>query len=191
MTALEKRNYSQEEYLMLEESSLERHEYFQGEIFAMARGSPSHDLIGGNLRTELNVALRSRPCRVHGGDMKLKVEATGLMTYADVSVICEESRFEKTSSGVVLLNPQVIFEVLSKSTAGYDRGEKFAQYRQMPSLLEYVLISQYAVFVEHFTLEPDGRWALVSYGSLEESFTVGTLPATLALRDLYLKVQWE
>jgi Uma2 family endonuclease len=76
-TALEKRICSEEEYLMLEENSLERHEYFQGEIFAVAGGSPSHDLIGGNLRTELNIALRSRPCRVHGGDMKLKVEATG------------------------------------------------------------------------------------------------------------------
>jgi len=191
MTALEKPRYSEEEYLILEETSLERHEYFRGEILEVAEGSPTHDLIGGNLCTELNVALRSSPCRVHGSDLKLKIEASGLMTYADVSVVYEESQFLQTSSGLVLLNPQVIFEVLSKSTAGYDRGEKFAQYRQMPSLREYVLVSQYAVFVEHFTLEPDGRWALVSYASLEESFTLETLNVTLSVRDLYLKVDWE
>jgi len=105
MTALEKPRYSEEEYLILEETSLERHEYFRGEILEVAEGSPTHDLIGGNLCTELNVALRSSPCRVHGSDLKLKIEASGLMTYADVSVVYEESQFLQTSSGLVLLNP--------------------------------------------------------------------------------------
>src|SRR5687768_7010868 len=130
-----------EEYLAFERASQEKHEYVNGEVFAMSGGTIEHSLISGNIVRELGVALRHKPCDVLNADMRVKIEATGSYLYPDASVVCGGARLADGKRDN-LLNPQVVFEVLSRSSEEYDRGVKFAQYRTLPSLADYVLVSQ-------------------------------------------------
>src|SRR6266446_9871640 len=132
---------SEAEYLQLERKAETRSEYFSGEVFAMAGGTRSHSLIQTNLLRELSSRLKATDCVAYNTDLRVKVEATGLLTYPDVSVVCGEQRFLDEEEDV-LLNPALVVEVLSDSTEGYDRGKKFEHYRQIPSLREYLLVSQ-------------------------------------------------
>jgi len=190
MTALEKRLYSEDQYLELERGSDLKHEFYRGELFAMAGGSEAHDLIAGNVRTRLTMQLFDRPCRVHGGDMRVKVEETGLYTYPDLSALCGPSEFA-TVSRTTLLNPALIVEVLSKSTQGYDKNEKFKQYRKIPSLRDYLLVSQHSVSLEHYSRQPEGFWRLDTYEALEDTFTLESIGCTLTLEGVYWKVDLE
>jgi len=190
MTALEKRLYSEDEYLELERESDTRHEYFQGELFAMAGGSEAHALISHNVDVRLGVQILERSCRVYGSDMRVKVEATGLHTYPDLSALCGPSEFA-SASRTTLLNPSLIVEVLSKSTQGYDKSEKFKQYRKIPSLRDYLMISQHGVYVEHYSKQPDGYWRLESYEALEDTFTLESIGCVLTLEVVYWKVDLE
>jgi Uma2 family endonuclease len=170
------------EYLAMEEKSLDKHEYFDGEIFALAGASETHDSIVGDLVVALKLALRGK-CRIYTADMRLFVPATGLYTYADASVVC--GRPDLTDDNPpALRNPDMIFEVLSDSTESYDRGDKFANYRTIPSLSHYVLIAQHQVLVEHFARQPDGKWLL-------EELHAGQLLrfpcGSVAVNDLYLQ----
>jgi len=128
------------EYLALERSAPFKSEFFDGEMFAMAGGSPMHSLMGANLIGELRSKLKGGPCRPFTSDLRIKIEATGLFTYPDVSVICGPLHFVEGTDDTVV-NPTLIVEVLSDSTEAYDRGEKFQHYRQMPSLKEYLLLA--------------------------------------------------
>jgi Uma2 family endonuclease len=123
-------HYTQEEYLELEESGDTKFEFFDGEVFAMAGGTPDHSLIAANLIRQFGNALAPQGCYVFTSDLRLKVEASGLCTHSDVTVLCGPGRYE----GRLLLNPTLIVEVLSKSTEGYDRGGKFDHYRTIKSL---------------------------------------------------------
>jgi Uma2 family endonuclease len=123
----------------------------------MAGASEAHNLIVTNVVGELRSALRSRPCKVYPSEMRVKIPATSLYTYADASVTCDRPSFEDDKVDT-LLNPQAIFEVLSESTEDYDRGTKFKNYRSIPSLNDYV--SQDEVLIEHFVRQPDGSWLL-------------------------------
>lgn len=135
------------EYLALERQAEVRSEYFQGEAFAMAGGSQRHNLIVANLLRLLGNQLVSRDCNVYPSDMRVKIEALGKYTYPDVAVACGENRFEDEHRDV-LLNPVVLFEVLSQSTEAYDRGKKFEHDQALDSLREYLLVSQDACRVE-------------------------------------------
>lgn len=156
--AAERKTWTVEEYLALERSSGDKHELFAGEIFAVAGASYEHNLIVGNLVTALNLALGER-CRVLPSDMRLHIRATGLYTYADASVVCDRPELtdERPPS---LLNPLILFEVLSDSTESYDRGKKFENYRTIPSLMHYVLVAQDRVLLERYARQPDGTWNL-------------------------------
>jgi Uma2 family endonuclease len=185
----EKRIWTPAEYLAMERASLEKHEFCDGEVFAMAGASKEHNLIVTNVVGELRAALRQRPCDVYPSDMRIRIPATGLYTYADAVVTCERPRFEDDQLDT-LLNPQVIFEVLSDSTEDYDRGTKFKNYRSIPSLLDYVLVSQGEVLVEHFVRQGDGAWILRERRA-GEALEIVSIGCTIAVEELYLKVFGE
>lgn len=163
-----------------------RHELFRGEVFAMAGATRGHNLIATNFVAELRNALRQRRCEAYSSDMRIRIPATGLYTYPDASAVCGEPRFEDEHRDT-LLNPQLIVEVLSDSTEGCDRGKKFEQYRTVPSLTDYVLVSQKEVLVEHFTRQADGAWALRERRA-GERVDIGSLRCSVAVDEIYLKV---
>lgn len=177
---------SPEEYLSFERASEVKHEYADGEVFAMAGGTREHSLIAGNVVRELGNALRTKPCEVHGSDLRIKIAASGRYVYPDASVVCGSTLFEDSGRDT-LLNPIVIIEVLSDSTEAYDRGEKFELYRTIPSFQEYVIVSQKKVRVEHFQRRPDGRWVLAVLGA-DDRLELESIGCELAMGELYLKV---
>lgn len=174
---------SAEDYLALERRSETKSEYLDGEIFVMTGASRRHNLLAGNVYTAFRTQLRQRGCEVYVSDMRVKVSATGLYTYPDVTVICGEPQFEDAEVDT-LLNPQVIVEILSKSTEDYDRGTKFLQYRTLPSLTEYVLVAQDKVHVEHYLRQNEG-WLLTETDRREDVVELPSVGARLALGDVY------
>jgi Uma2 family endonuclease len=175
-----------EEYLAFERASDQKHEYADGEVFAMSGGTREHSLIGQNTARELGNVLLDRPCEVHGSDMRIKIVATKRYFYPDVSVICGKPRFEDDTRDTVL-NPRVVVEVLSDSTERYDRGEKFAHYRTVDSLLDYVLLSQTEPLVEHYRRQPDGAWVYRALGP-GARLVLASLDCEIPVDRLYLKV---
>ena len=158
MNAMPAKKWTPEEYLRAERSASQKHEYFGGGIFAMAGCTERHDTITANVTTALGNALRGGACRPHTSDMRIHLPATGLYTCSDGLVVCGAQFTDQTRD--TLTNPAVIFEVLSDSTEGYDRGRKFDNYRSILSLMDYVLVSQHEVLVEHFVRQEDGTWNL-------------------------------
>jgi len=148
------------EYLAFEAQSDARHEYLNGEVFAMAGGTITHGALTAAVITALSSALRDRRCRVLSSDVRVRVKATGLATYPDVSVVCQQIETDDDDRHGVL-NPSVIVEVLSDSTEAYDRGAKAAHYRRIPSLREYVLVSQREPLIEVHRRNERGNWELV------------------------------
>ena len=184
--AAAKRVWTPAEYLAWERTAPSKHEYFGGEVFAMAGAKRRHNLLVANVVGELREALRRRPCEVYPSDMRVKVPATGLYTYPDALVVCDQPLFEDDEEDT-LLNPMVLVEVLSKSTASYDRGEKFESYRAIPSFLEYVIVSQQKVLVEHFVRQSDGSW-LMRERRAGERLELTSVRASIAVDEIYLKV---
>ena len=154
-----KLSYTFAEYIAIDEASPIKHEFVNGEIFAMSGGTREHSLIAVNIASELSLALQDRPFEVHASDMRVKIQPTGRYLYPDASVVCGRPLFEDATRDT-LLNPVLIVEVLSDSSEAYDRGDKFAQYRTIESLKEYVLASQKEARIEHFRRLPDGSWLL-------------------------------
>ena len=142
-------NLTPAEYLAKERAATYRSEYFGGEMFAMAGGSPRHSLIKVNVVGEFRARSRHSPCTAYDSDLRILVARTGLYTYPDASVICGPLEFEDPRRDTVL-NPTLLVEVLSESTEAYDRGKKFSHYRQIPSLREYLLVSQEEPKIERF-----------------------------------------
>lgn len=147
------------EYLAMEAASATKHEYLDGEIYDMAGGTPDHSGLAANVIGELRAALRGRPCRVFTSDLRVRVLATGLGAYPDATVICGSFEADPEDENTAT-NPVVLVEVLSDSTEAYDRGEKFAHYRRIPSLRDYVIVSQHHPLIEHYTRNDDGTWTL-------------------------------
>jgi Uma2 family endonuclease len=173
-----------EEYLAFERASDVKHEYIDGDIFAMAGAPEDHNLIVTNLAAELRAALRER-CRVYPSDMKVWVEMGNRYLYPDVTVACAP-RF-KDDKRDLLLNPTVIIEVLSDSTEAYDRGDKFEQYQSLPSLAEYALVSHRHQRVDHYTRKPEGTWLLRVFGpGSRVAFPV--CGCDVAMEEIYLNV---
>ena len=176
------------EYLAQERVSPTRHEFFDGEIFDMAGTSRQHSLIAGNIFVRVHLALGATTCEVHGTDLRVHVPATGLFTYPDISVACPPKFLEPTPLDT-LINPVLLVEVLSESTEAYDRGRKFENYRTIPSLREYVLVSQERVHIEHYTRQDNGDWLLHEVGpggQLRLSLPCGV--CELSVADIYARV---
>ena len=156
----------------------------------MAGASPEHDHIAGDVYGELRTMLRGGPCDVFSSDVRVGNAATGHDTYPDVSVVCGEPIFESGAAATyTLMNPTLVIEVLSPSTEGYDRGDKFADYRRIPSLQEYVLIAQDRASVDHFVRQGD-KWLLTPVTDLDAAVTLPTIGCTLPLREIYRRVQF-
>jgi len=179
---------SENEYLESEEISDIKHEYYQGEIFAMAGASRKHNLIAANVIISLGTQLKKRPCRVYPSDMRLKIEKTGLYTYPDIMIVCGEERFSNEKENT-LLNPDVIIEVLSDSTESYDRGKKFCNYRKLDSLKEYVLISHKCRKIEIYSKNKDNKWELTE--SIEDNSVIPLekIGCSLDISDVYDKTE--
>src|ERR1700761_6242307 len=153
---------SPEEYLERERKAETRSEYRNGEIVAMARSSPAHARIVMNLVIKIGSKLGDGPCEVFSTDLRLGVRAANLYTYPDVMITCGELDLADKRQDIVL-NPVVLIEVFSKSTQDYDRGEKFASYRNIPSLREYLTVAQDKVHIEQHTRQPDQHWSLSEF----------------------------
>ncbi|QDT53637.1 hypothetical protein Pan44_16600 [Caulifigura coniformis] len=178
---------SVDDYLAMERRSDIKHEYFAGQIFAMAGASYAHSTITANVSGELRDALRNTDCNVVSSDMRVRTVST-LYAYPDVAVLCGKPEFDDEERDT-LTNPIVLIEVLSDSTEGYDRGQKFFNYRSIPSLKEYVLISQRQRLVEHFARQPNGQWLLTTYSSSDQVVQFPTLDVSIPLASFYLKVE--
>jgi len=178
---------SVEEYLALERRSETKNEYLNGEIFAMAGASRSHNLIAGNAFAALHQQLRGRGCEVHTNDMRVLAPAADLLTYPDVLVVCGDPQLADEELDT-LLNPTLVIEVLSPSTESYDRGRKFASYRTIPSFVEYLLLAQDHVSAEHFVKQQNGGWLLTEANRFEDVLDLPSIGCTLAMRDAYDRV---
>lgn len=179
-----------DEYLELEASADTKSEYFDGEVFTMAGGTPEHNLIAANLIRELGNQLEERPCRVYTSDQRVKIPDTGLYTYPDVTVVCGEPQFEGRDRRA-LLNPTVIVEVLSETTEADDRGDKFAHYRRLTSLREYVLVASDRRRIERFTRqEGAAEWVLTECGDAAGSHALPSVECALSLPRVYSKVEF-
>lgn len=180
-----KYNYiSPEKYLELERSSIEKHEYFKGEMFAMSGASWEHNVIVKNINTSVLPFLKGKPCDMFGSDLRIHIPENTLYTYPDFSIICgkpETSGEEKDTA----LKPSVLIEVLSASTRDYDRGTKFSLYRSIKTLKEYILIDSTSISVELFIRQEDNSWKLTEFKELSDSFTISTIDLTLCLKDIY------
>lgn len=187
MTAQAKRTWTVEDYLAFERSSELKHEYFGGEIFAMAGASAAHNIITANIVASLHRQVFERNCTVSPSDMRLKVVQHDLYTYPDVTVVCGNVHYEDDEQDI-LLNPTVIIEVLSPSTENYDRGKKSHYYRTIPSLQEYLLVSQDGQHVEHFIRYSEHQWLFSEVTNEGEVVQITSIDCALALVDIYNKV---
>jgi Uma2 family endonuclease len=174
------------EYLAFERAAEYKHEYVGGRVYAMTGASREHNVITINVLASLHAQLCGRPCETYPSDMRVKVSETGMYTYPDVVVACGEPAFEDASVDT-LLNPTAIVEVVSPSTEAYDRGEKFAHYRRLASLREYVLVAQDRVRVEHYVRRGE-QWLLTELAGLDATLPLESLGCALALADVYERV---
>jgi Uma2 family endonuclease len=190
MSSVPKTLLTPEQYLHRDREADFKSEFYRGEMFAMAGASAKHNLIVLNCGAVLREQLKQRPCLVYSSDLRVQVQATGLFTYPDLSIVCDDPQFEY-DQGDVLVNPNVIVEVLSESTEAYDRGKKFEHYRQIPSLNHYVLISQDRHSIEVFTRTGEGEWTLRAEQSPDASVELAAIECSLPLAEVYDKVNWE
>jgi Uma2 family endonuclease len=171
------------EYLEQERASDTKHELVNGEIFAMAGGTIEHGRLTSNVTISLGAQLRGRPCAAFSSDVLIRVLATGLASYPDLSVVCGKLERDPEDANTIV-NPIVLVEVLSDSTEAYDRGEKFAHYRRIPSLKEYVLVSQHEPRIEVFRRGDDGIWSLHEAG-VTERVKLTSIACELSVDEVY------
>ncbi len=177
---------SPEEYLAIERKAEYKSEYVDGVMYAMAGGSERHNLITANIIIALGVQLRNRPCRVYPSDLKVRVPNSKRFFYPAVSVVCGETRFADDERDVVL-NPMLVVEVLSESTAAYDRGKKFLAYQQIDSLQEYLRIWQEEEMVEHYVRQSNDTWLYTKAVGLAATIILPSIACEVTLRDIYDK----
>ncbi|MEH2147387.1 Uma2 family endonuclease [Nostoc sp.] len=190
MQITQQRYYTPEEYLELEEAADYKSEYIDGQIIPMAGGTVNHNQIALNLSTELNFAFKKQNYRVFMGDVRLWILQKRTYTYPDVMILAGEPEFFNNRKDVIL-NPQIIVEVLSQSTKGYDREDKFQAYRTISTFQEYLLIDQTRIHVDQFSKTGKKQWALREYDEEDEAIALITVPFEISLQDLYNKVEFE
>ena len=182
-----------EEYLKLELDTQQRYEYHNGEVYALAGGSIAHTLLVGNIYTELRNGLKksAKPCKALTSEAKLHIALGNKFVYPDSMVVCGEMQVSENTKEAIV-NPTLIVEVLSKSTAAYDRGDKFFFYRQIPTFTEYVLIEQDRHVVEVFTKKDIANsWEIARYEGLDKQVFLHALGISISMRDLYFDVEIE
>lgn len=175
---------SEAAYLELERQDTEKHEYYKGEIFNMSGASYEHNIIENNIRVTIGIFLKGKQCRPFGSNLRVSVQANTLYTYPDILVICDEPKFIDDAFDTVL-NPTLIIEILSPSTANYDKGIKFELYRDIPSLKEYITVDSTKFHVAQFIKNDDKTWTLHEFKTPEEAFSISCIDMPLKVSDWY------
>jgi Uma2 family endonuclease len=182
--------FTPDEYLDLERLSEIRHEFLDGTVYAMAGESPTHSAICFNLNVAIGTQLRGTNCRGFSPNMKVRAGEAGLYAYPDLAVACGEAFFHDRH-GDVLLNPVVVFEVLSRSTQTYDRGEKFERCKSIETLRDCVLVSQDRPRPEHFSRQPDGTWPHTELDGADADLALDSINCHVPLVDIYDRIDFE
>ena len=185
-SGLTQAHYTAEDYLKLERSVPYKSEFYDGQINAMTGANRKHNLITVNIAGELCSQLKKRPCEAYINDMRVKAAEAPSYHYPDITVVCGKPQFEDGQMDT-LLNPTLLIEVLSPSTEAYDRGGKFARYRKIPTLREYLLVTQDQPSIERYQRQGD-VWILSEAVGLEASVTLESIDCVLSLREVYDKV---
>ena len=188
--AYNKEKISIEAYLEMENVSIEKHEYYKGEVFAMSGAKVSHNTISGNLFVTLSNKLKGKKCKPYNSDQRIHIQSNTLFTYPDISIICGEI-ITLNNDEYNVLNPSAIIEVLSKSTKNYDRGEKFKLYREIPALQEYILADSESIHIEVFRLNKNKHWELEEYNSLEDRIHIKVIDEKILISEIYEGVNVE
>ncbi len=186
-----RRKYTVEEYLDLEHTSQVRHEFFNGEIIDMSGGTLNHSAICANLIGELHARLKGTPCRVFESNLRVRIQIGTLYTYPDLTIICGQPEHDPLDKNkTTIINPRVIFEVLSPSTERWDRTDKFRRYRNLPSLEEYVLVSQEYPMVDAYHKDSADNWSLKPHDSMDKTMLLRSLQLQVPLVDIYRGVEF-
>jgi Uma2 family endonuclease len=188
MASVARQTYTPEEYLELERKADYKSEYINGEIYAMAGASAAHITLIGNIWGEIRQQHKGRSCRSYAMDMRVQVKPTGMYTYPDLVVACGERNFSDAKHDT-LINPTLIIEILSPTTEAYDRGEKFAHYRKLPSLQEYILVSQDKMRVERYTRQGED-WLLSEISDPNSTLNLTSINCAIPLTDIYTDVDF-
>jgi len=187
MASLPQTYITPEEYLALDRKAEVKSEYYAGRIIAFAGASKRHNLIVANVLAGIHGQLVNRPCNVYPSDMRVRISKTGMYAYPDIVVTCGEEQFADDNSDI-LLNPIVLIEVLSESTANYDRGDKFDQYRRIESLREYILIPQDPYRADQYVRQNDTQWLLTEFHRAEDVIQLSSINCKLILKEVYAKI---
>jgi Uma2 family endonuclease len=180
-----KYNYmSPEEYLVMERAAKEKHEYYHGEVFAMAGASFQHNLIFSNLFGELSIKLKGKNCRPFGSDLRIHIPENTLYAYPDISIIGDEPVFTDDAFDTIK-SPSVLLKIVSKTTKEYDRGGKFNLYRSIKTLKEYLLVDSTAICIEHYIKNKDESWTLFEYKNITDTFMMKTIGLIINASDIY------
>ncbi|MEX2230606.1 MAG: Uma2 family endonuclease [Cyclobacteriaceae bacterium] len=180
----DKKKISIEEYLQFERGSVEKHEFYRNEVFAMAGAGRRHNKIFSNLFIALGIKLKGKACQPYGSDLRIHIPENTLFTYPDISVFCGDFIISKEDKDTVL-EPTILFEILSPSTKDYDRGGKFKLYRDIPTLKEYILIDSESINIEAFRINASGNWELEEYKQLSKILELSSVQVAIPLSEIY------
>jgi hypothetical protein len=190
MPAQTKIAYTAEEYLAIEISSETRHEYINGEIIPMAGGTPEHDEIASILNAILRINLRGKPYSIFIADQRLWIPEKKLYTYPDVMIVQRPIQLQMGRKDTVT-NPIFIAEILSQSTKGYDKDEKFSAYRTIPSFQEYLLVDQYSQHIEHYSKSGFNQWIFSEYNNSEDYINLTSISCGISLLEVYDDIEFK
>ncbi|MBC8051533.1 MAG: Uma2 family endonuclease [Sphingobacteriaceae bacterium] len=174
-----------DEYLEFEKDSPQKHEFFQGEIFAMAGAEKNHNEIFSNLFVDIGTKLKGKPCKPYGSDLRIHIPQNSLYTYPDISIICRKLDSDIQDAKFTATEPTILIEILSPSTRNYDRGAKFKLYRDIPTLKEYILIDSETVNIESFRLNQNSHWELEELKQTTEILIIPTLGINILVKGIY------
>ncbi|MEG4914239.1 Uma2 family endonuclease [Microcoleus sp. B7-D4] len=186
----EKRYYTPEEYLALEESAIDKSEYHDGEIVPMTGGTTNHNKLALNFCRKFPLTVNGQDYETFINDVRLWIPQTRRYVYPDIIVIQGEPVYQGSNKTIVT-NPLLIVEVLSNSTKDYDRGGKFLAYRSISEFREYILIDQYSYHIEQFAKNSNGKWVLTEYDSDESVLTLESVEFQMPLREIYERINFE
>jgi Uma2 family endonuclease len=184
VVAYNKSKFTEQEYLQLEKESPTKNEYFKGEIFAMVGAGNRHNVIFSNLFGDIAHKLKGKPCKPYGSNLRIHIPENTLYTYPDISIICGEIIASNKDEDTAV-QPTVLIEILSPSTKNYDLGGKFALYRDIPNLREYVVVDSESISVQAFRINKESRWELEDYRSLDQTVTFPIVEISISMKELY------
>jgi len=190
MQTQKKKYISPEEYLETERKAEFKSEYYNGEMFLPTGASVKHNRISTNLTALLHNQLRHKPCSVFHSDLRVKSEKSEFYTYPDIIVVCGEPKFEEKSHMDTVLNPVIIIEILSEPTKDYDRGQKFEFYRLIPELIDYILVAQDKIHIEHFTKLRENEWLLKEFSGFTDNIQIESIKYLLSVNEIYEKIEF-